>query len=85
VTDEAILEAYREVARREGIFCEPSSAAGIAALRASVAAGLTPAATSCVCVCTGHGLKDAQQAPSAEIVTLPASPEAVAVHLERAP
>jgi threonine synthase len=77
VPDEAILEAYREIARREGIFCEPSSAAGIAALRASVADGAVLPATSCVCVCTGHGLKDAQYAPSAEILTLPASADAV--------
>jgi threonine synthase len=77
VTDEAILEAYREVARREGIFCEPSSAAGIAALRQSVAAGETAGASRCVCVCTGHGLKDAQQAPSAEILTVSALADAV--------
>jgi threonine synthase len=77
VTDDAILEAYREIAKREGIFCEPSSAAGVAALRASIADGLVPPTVSCVCVCTGHGLKDAQQAPSAEITTLAASPDAV--------
>jgi len=77
ITDEAILEAYRQVAQLEGIFCEPSSAAGIAALRASVADGQTQAPSSCVCVCTGHGLKDAQQAPSAEIITLSASADAV--------
>jgi threonine synthase len=70
VTDEDILLAYRQVAQLEGIFCEPSSAAGIAALRASVADGQTKAASSCVCVCTGHGLKDAQQAPSADRITL---------------
>ncbi len=63
VTDDAILEAYREIARVEGIFCEPSSAAGLAALRASVAAGRTPPSSRCVCVCTGHGLKDPQYAP----------------------
>jgi len=33
VSDAAILEAWRSVARLEGIFCEPASAAGIAALR----------------------------------------------------
>jgi threonine synthase len=77
VTDEAILEAYRQVARLEGIFCEPSSAAGIAALKASVAEGQIAATTACVCVCTGHGLKDSQQAPNAEIPTLPASADAV--------
>ncbi len=78
ITDEAILDAYRQVSRLEGIFCEPSSAAGIAALRASVLAGGTPSATRCVCVCTGHGLKDAQQAvPDREIATLPATARAV--------
>jgi threonine synthase len=77
VSDAEILDAYREIARREGIFCEPSSAAGVAALRVSVAEGLIPSGSCCVCVCTGHGLKDASQAPSAEIITLSASADAV--------
>jgi threonine synthase len=64
VTDDMILDAYREIAQREGIFCEPSSAAGVAALRSSVAAGHTPRSLRCVCVCTGHGLKDPQHAPT---------------------
>jgi threonine synthase len=63
VSDDDILSAYREIARREGIFCEPASAAGVAALRASVAAGVTRRDARCVCVCTGHGLKDPQYAP----------------------
>jgi len=63
VSDDDILAAYREVAQREGIFCEPASAAGIAALRASVAGGTTRRDARCVCVCTGHGLKDPQYAP----------------------
>ena len=83
VTDAQILEAYREVARREGIFCEPSSAAGVAALRDSVAAGRTSADATCVCVCTGHGLKDAQFAPGLDdqAAPLPATVEAVAAAL----
>jgi threonine synthase len=83
VTDAEILDAYRELARREGIFCEPSSAAGLAALRASVAAGRTPASSECVCVCTGHGLKDAQFAPALDddAAPLPATVEAVAAAL----
>ncbi len=63
VADAAILDAYRAIATREGIFCEPSSAAGVAALRASVAAGRVGRASRAVCVCTGHGLKDPQFAP----------------------
>ena len=54
LSDEAILEAWRELAHSEGLFCEPSSAAGVAALgRARLASG-----TRVVCVVTGHGLKD---------------------------
>jgi threonine synthase len=58
VTDDEILAAYRALARLEGIFCEPASAAGVAGVLKAAAAGeLDPAATV-VCVLTGHGLKD---------------------------
>jgi threonine synthase len=53
VTDDEILAAYRDVARLEGVFCEPSSAAGVAALLAD-----PPRGARVVCVITGHGLKD---------------------------
>lgn len=79
VTDAEILEAYRELARREGIFCEPSSAAGVAALRAAVAAGRIAADAECVCVCTGHGLKDAQFAPALDDQATPLPPTVAAV------
>jgi threonine synthase len=62
VTDDEILAAYRDLARTEGIFCEPASAAGIAGIRKLAAAGhLDPDATV-VCVLTGHGLKDPRTA-----------------------
>jgi threonine synthase len=54
VSDDAILEAWRLLAQEEGVFCEPASAAGVAALRED---GLDPGALV-VCVITGHGLKD---------------------------
>lgn len=54
VADEAILTAWRELATREGVFCEPSSAAGLAALTLRP----PPTGSRCVCVITGHGLKD---------------------------
>jgi len=58
VTDEQILAAYRDLARMEGIFCEPASAASVAGVRMLVAeGGIDPGATI-VCVLTGHGLKD---------------------------
>jgi threonine synthase len=54
VRDEEITDAWLEIASREGLFCEPSSAAGLAAL---LQVDLQPGTTA-VCVLTGHGLKD---------------------------
>jgi threonine synthase len=58
VTDQEILDAYHYLAAREGIFCEPASAAGVAGLLKLHAAGQLPAGSRVVCVLTGHGLKD---------------------------
>ena len=58
VSDEQILRAYAEIARSEGVFCEPASAASVAGLRAAVEAKVVAAEASCVCVLTGNGLKD---------------------------
>src|SRR4051794_40169068 len=60
VSDEQILGAYRFLATREGVFCEPASAACVAGLLAHglpVVEGVSPP-QSVVCVLTGHGLKD---------------------------
>ena len=75
LADEAILDAWRELARDEGVFCEPSSAAGLAAL-GSVA--LEPDSTV-VCVVTGHGLKDPETAArlSPEPVAVDPDPDAI--------
>jgi threonine synthase len=58
VTDDEILAAYRDLARIEGIFCEPASAAGVAGVRQAAAAGDLEPDMLIVCVLTGHGLKD---------------------------
>ncbi|HUR16453.1 MAG TPA: threonine synthase [Candidatus Limnocylindrales bacterium] len=58
VTDDEILAAYRDLARTEGIFCEPASAAGVAGIRKMAAAGRIDPGATIVCVLTGHGLKD---------------------------
>jgi threonine synthase len=58
VTDDEILAAYRDLARLEGIFCEPSSAAGVAGVRRAAANGELGRDSVVVCVLTGHGLKD---------------------------
>ncbi|GAA2489319.1 threonine synthase [Terrabacter carboxydivorans] len=62
VTDEQILEAHRFLSAKEGVFVEPGSAASVAGLLASHAAGLVPAGARIVCTVTGHGLKDPQWA-----------------------
>jgi threonine synthase len=54
VDDAAIAAAWRALAREEGVFCEPASAAAVAGLEQGVA-GL---GERVVCVLTGHGLKD---------------------------
>jgi threonine synthase len=58
VTDDEILAAYRALARLEGIFCEPASAASVAGILKAVAAGEVDPDATIVCVLTGHGLKD---------------------------
>jgi threonine synthase len=57
VTDEEILAAQGLLAREEGVFCEPASAAGIAGLLKLAEEGRGPEGTV-VSVLTGHGLKD---------------------------
>jgi threonine synthase len=58
VTDDEILEMWRRLAR-EGIWVEPASAAGVAALAKEVREGrLDPKDRIIVAVLTGHGLKD---------------------------
>jgi threonine synthase len=71
VTDDEILAAYRDLARLEGVFCEPSSAASVAGVRRAVADGTLDPDAVVVCVLTGNGLKDpttaeAQAAPVIE-------------------
>jgi threonine synthase len=74
--DDEILAAWRELSRSEGVFCEPCSAAGLAALERESA---EPGATV-VCVLTGHGLKDPDTAArfSPPPVTVEPDPDAIA-------
>ena len=58
VTDSQILAAYALLAREEGVFCEPASAASVAGLIARAEAGDFAPGETVVCVLTGHGLKD---------------------------
>ncbi len=76
VSDEAIVDAYRLLARREGLFVEPASAASVAGMMKLYRDGyfegkfeqlrkernLDREKPIVVCVLTGHGLKDPQTA-----------------------
>jgi threonine synthase len=62
VTDREILTAYRLLARHVGVFVELASAASVAGLLQSAAAGLVPQGSRVVCTVTGHGLKDPEWA-----------------------
>jgi threonine synthase len=62
VTDEQILDAYRFLAREEGVFGEPASAAGVAGLLRARADGRLAAGSVVVCTITGNGLKDPETA-----------------------
>ena len=79
-TDEKILEAYRLVAGREGVFVEPASAASVAGLLASHEEGWIKPGSTVVCTVTGNGLKDpgTALADMPEVKAIPVDPVAVA-------
>ncbi|WP_073486010.1 threonine synthase [Streptoalloteichus hindustanus] len=84
VTDKDILAAYRLLARKEGVFVEPASAASVAGLLATASDGRLPAGSLVVCTVTGHGLKDPDTAllGMPEVEPLPVDPGAIAAALE---
>ncbi len=75
VTDAEILEAYRLLAAREGVFCEPASAASVAGLLRYGADG----ARRIACILTGHGLKDPDTALNQVGGVIPCEPNLGAV------
>lgn len=80
VSDEDILAAWRMLSRLEGVFVEPASATGLAALKQQIESGeIDPAGKTVVVVLTGHGLKDPGTAveQAATPITLPAELEAL--------
>jgi threonine synthase len=79
VTDIEILDAYRLLAEREGVFCEPASAASVAGLLRAVEAGLVQRGETVVCTLTGHGLKDPERAISTVELGIAVEPTAAAV------
>ena len=80
VSDDEILAAYRFLAEREGVFCEPASAAGVAGILKLARASRLPRGARIVCILTGSGLKDPDSAiAQAEMPRpLPATMQALA-------
>ena len=62
VTDDEIIYAQKLLARTEGIFVEPASAASIAGLKKLIESGEIGSEETVVCIATGHGLKDPEVA-----------------------
>jgi threonine synthase len=73
VSDAEILDAYSLLGAREGVFCEPASAASVAGLLKNGAQGRV------VCVLTGHGLKDPQTAMNRASSVVPCEPDLASV------
>ena len=78
VSDDEILAAYTALAR-EGVFCEPASAASVAGLKKFAAQNpdFARSSSTAVCVLTGHGLKDPERA-----IALAPKPKSVAPTVE---
>ena len=58
VTDEQILDAQKQIARDEGVFCEISSAVALAAISEALSLGKIGADETATSILTGTGLKD---------------------------
>jgi threonine synthase len=67
VSDEEILSMQLRIARSEGIFCEPASAAGVAGVARLAREGRLSRSESVVCILTGHGLKDPDIIEAADV------------------
>lgn len=80
LSDAEILAAQKLLAEREGIFCEPASAASLAGALRDIANGKIPHQSLVVCTLTGHGLKDPDSAirqSAASVNTIDPTPTAV--------
>jgi len=85
--DPVIVDVQKRLAREEGIFVEPASAASVAgALRLAREGTFRPQDTV-VCVCTGHGLKDPEAAlrERADVATVEPTVKAILAALGGVP
>jgi len=75
VSDEEILAMQLRIARSEGVFCEPASAAGVAGVARLAHDGRLARAETVVCILTGHGLKDPDVVAGEEGSLTPVDPD----------
>lgn len=85
VTDDEIMNAYRTLPAKEGVFAEPGSCSSIAGVFQQVEAGTIEKGSTVVAVLTGNGLKDTQTAIDVmemDLVSLPNDEEAVTQYIK---
>lgn len=75
LSEEQLRVAWERLAQEEGAFCEPASAAGLAALELCAASSLTGKVA--VAILTGHGLKDAEAVAQTTQIVVDATLDAV--------
>ncbi|MCP4049436.1 MAG: threonine synthase [bacterium] len=73
VTDDEITDAQKLMAAKEGVFCEPASAASIAGVIKYSKKNVFKDGQKVVSILTGHGLKDADRA-----IEISAEPKSIA-------
>ena len=79
VSDDEILAMQLRIARSEGVFCEPASAAGVAGVARLAREGRIGRAETIVCILTGHGLKDPDVVTGEEGPLTPVAADAAAI------
>ncbi len=85
VSDEEILEAFKLIAKKEGLFAEPGSCASIAGVLQQCKAGNIPQGSKVVAILTGNGLKDPETAMSQmniDTVVLPNDEKTIIEYIE---
>ena len=79
VSDDEIIEAYKLLASKEGIFAEPASAASIAGLLKLAKNNYFKPGKKIVCILTGHGLKDPDRVIATKVEPKKVKPDIKAV------
>ena len=84
VSDDNILDAQKLIARKEGVFCELASAASVAGLIKLISKGYDFSNKNVVCILTGNGLKDpenAQQYLQSNVIKTSSDPDEIKLSL----